>query len=85
MDHLVPLGRVSPSQVSSTSGGKAVWGLVRKKQWQDEKEDENTIRRMKVVVKSGRSNEKNEMERNSKLVGTKKAAKHGADCGRAKV
>ena len=28
-----------------------------------------------MVVKSGRSNEKNEMERNSKLVGTKKAAK----------
>ena len=34
-------------------------------------------------VKGGRSNQKKEMERNSKLVETKKAAKHGADCGRA--
>ena len=41
------------------------------------------MRRIKGVLKGGRSNQKKEMERNSKLVETKKAAKHGAHCGRA--
>ena len=41
--------------------------------------------RIKVVGKGGRSNGKKEMESNSKLVETKKAAKHGAHCGRAKA
>ena len=36
------------------------------------------------MLKGGRINQKKEMESNSKLVETKKAAKHGAHCGRAK-
>ena len=92
MDHPGPLGRVSPSQVSSTSGEKKSPELCGK-QWREEKEAKTLQQKHhcpqaravshqddKSGGKGWRSNHKKETESNSKLavVEMKKAAKHGA-------